>query len=182
MNVNKRSTQIKKLTIAGVCFALCMVLPLFIGQIPEIGMALSPMHIPVLIAGFVIGPIYAAVVGFLAPLIRFMLFGMPPMPNAIAMSFELATYGIVSGIMYKILPKKLIYLYVSLITAMLAGRIVWGIARVVMLGLVEVPFSMELFIGGAFVGAVPGIILHIVVVPPIVIALKKAGLMLNAKD
>ena len=38
---------LKKLVFAALCLALCMVLPLLTGQIPQIGKALSPMHIPV---------------------------------------------------------------------------------------------------------------------------------------
>ena len=179
MTENNRSKEIRRLTTAAVCFALCMVLPFITGQIPEIGMALSPMHIPVLIAGFVVGPIYATVIGFFAPLVRFMWFQFPPMPNALAMSFELAAYGVVSGILYRVLPKKVASIYISLIVAMLVGRVIWGAARVIMLGLMDTEFSWEMFIGSAFVGAVPGIVLHIVVIPVIIIALKRAGLMLN---
>ena len=172
----KNHNHIKSLTAAAVCLALCMVLPLLTGQIPQIGAALSPMHIPVLLAGFIAGPFYAAAVGLIAPGLRFMIFGMPPlMPTGVAMTFELAVYGLVSGLMYRVLPKNNISVYVSLVTAMVAGRIVWGIVRASIAGVRGLPFTMEMFVAGALVNAIPGIIVHIALIPIIVIALKRAG-------
>lgn len=154
--------------------ALALILPLLTGQIQQIGNALCPMHIPVLLCGFFCGPWYAMAVGFIAPLLRFLIFGMPPiMPIGIAMCFELLTYGLVSALLYKALPAKRQYIYVSLIGAMLAGRVVWGAARVIMFGLGKSEFGWAAFLSGAFVNAVPGIILQIVLVPVIVMALQK---------
>ena len=178
MNVTsatKRPISVKNLTTSGVCLALCILLPFLTGQIPQIGSALSPMHIPVLLCGFIAGPYYAGVVGFIAPLLRFLLLGMPPiMPTGIAMCYELAVYGIVSGLLYRILPKKTAFIYVSLIGAMLSGRFVWGVARLLLSGVAGMPFTWELFMSGAFINAVPGIIVHIILIPVIVMALKKA--------
>jgi len=154
--------------------AIALLLPFLIGQIPQIGSMLCPMHIPVLLCGFFCGPMYGLVVGFLAPLLRGMLFGMPQlMPNGVAMCFELATYGMVSGLLYGAFPKKKPYIYISLIAAMITGRIVWGIARVILLGLGNYDFGWAAFVSGAFITAIPGIILHIILIPILVIALKK---------
>jgi riboflavin transporter FmnP len=173
--MNTNTVRIQKLVIAAVCLALCMVLPFLTGQIPEIGSMLSPMHIPVLLCGFICGPAWAAVVGAIAPLLRFALFGMPPLfPMGVAMCVELATYGTVSGALYHLLPRKPIHVYVSLIIAMLAGRIVWGIVRVVLSGVSGAAFTWAAFMTGAFTQAIPGIILHIVLIPVIVLALQKA--------
>ena len=173
--MNTNTIRIQKLVISAVCLALCMVLPFLTGQIPEIGSMLSPMHIPVLLCGFICGPAWAAVVGAIAPLLRFALFGMPPLfPTGVAMCVELATYGAVSGALYHLLPRKPVNIYVSLIAAMLAGRIVWGIVRVVLSGVSGSAFTWAAFMAGAFTQAVPGIILHIVLIPLIVLALQKA--------
>jgi len=175
--MNKNFT-VKKIVLAAVCLALCMVLPFLTGQIPEIGQALSPMHIPVLLCGFLCGWPLAAVVGFVAPILRFVLFGMPPIfPTGVAMAFELASYGLVSGLLYAMLPKKPVNIYVSLIAAMLAGRVVWGIVSWAILGVTGSPFTFQAFIAGAFTGAVPGIICHIVLIPIIVFALEKAKVL-----
>ena len=167
--------NVKNLCLSAACLALCMVLPFFTGQIPQIGNALSPMHIPVLMCGLLCGWPYGLVIGFIAPLLRFLLFGMPPlMPTGLAMMFELAAYGAVSGLLLKLLPRKLPFLYVSLIGAMLTGRIIWGIARFI-LGLAVGPaFTISAFLSGAFVTAIPGIICHILLVPPVVIGVRRA--------
>ena len=135
MQTNLKKTTIRRMVWAAVCLALCMVLPFLTGQIPQIGSAISPMHIPVLLAGFICGPWWAMAVGAVSPLLRFALFGMPPIfPTGVAMCFELAAYGLVSGALYARLPKKTSNIYVSLIAAMLTGRVVWGIVRVVLSG------------------------------------------------
>lgn len=176
MKTKTRNSAILRMAYAAVCLALCMVLPFLTGQIPQIGSALSPMHIPVLLAGFLCGPWWAAAAGAVAPLLRFALFGMPPIfPTGVAMCFELAGYGLVSGLLYRKLPKKPVNVYVSLLAAMLAGRVVWGIVRVLLSGVAGEPFTWAAFMAGAFVNAVPGIIVHIALIPVIVLALRKAG-------
>lgn len=178
MKTKTRNSAILRMAYAAVCLALCMVLPFLTGQIPQIGSALSPMHIPVLLAGFLCGPWWAAAVGAVAPLLRFVLFGMPPIfPTGVAMCFELAGYGLVSGLLYRKLPKKPVNIYVSLLAAMLAGRVIWGIVRVLLSGVAGEPFTWAAFMAGAFVNAVPGIIVHIALIPVIVLALRKAGVI-----
>ncbi|MGI6622851.1 MAG: ECF transporter S component [Clostridiaceae bacterium] len=175
-------SSIKRITFTGMFLALAMVLPFLTGQIPQIGNALSPMHIPVLLCGFVCGWPYGLVVGFIAPLLRFALFGMPPIfPTGITMAFELAAYGLAAGLLYKTLPKKIYNIYVSLLLSMLIGRIVGGIVKffIVTFFAPNLPFGLAIFWTDYFVKAVPGIILHIVLIPVIVMALRNARLMLN---
>jgi len=169
---------LRQMTRAAICLALCMVLPFLTGQIPQIGSALSPMHIPVLLGGFLCGPGWAAAVGFIAPLLRFALFGMPPIfPTGLAMSFELAAYGLVSGLLYARLPKRTGSIYAALLTAMVAGRVVWGGVMVVLMGLSGSAFTWAAFAAGAFTNAIPGIIVHIVFIPVLVMALRRCGLL-----
>ena len=178
MNVNSRTKLLlRHLTCAAMCLALCLYLPFLTGQIPQIGRALSPMHIPVLLAGFLCGPWWAMVVGLVPPMLRHSLFLMPPLVTAIAMSFELAAYGLFSGLLYRLLPKKTVNIYVSLIGAMILGRIVWGITMVVISGVSGSAFTWSAFIAGALLNAVPGIILHIVLIPILVMALKRAKVL-----
>ena len=176
MQTKTPNPAIRRMVSAAVCLALCMVLPFLTGQIPQVGSALCPMHIPVLLAGFLCGSWWAMAVGAAAPLLRFALFGMPPIfPTGVAMCFELAAYGLVSGVLYARLPKKTANIYVSLLTAMLAGRAVWGIVRVVLSGVAGEPFTWTAFMAGAFINAVPGIIVHILLIPVIVLALRRAS-------
>lgn len=163
-----------KMILSAMFLALALVLPFLTGQLQQLGNMLCPMHIPVILCGFFCGPLYGLAVGAVAPILRFFIFGMPPlMPIGVAMSFELATYGLVCGLLYRFLPKKKPYIYVSLIVAMLSGRAVWGIVRAVMYGLGKAEFGISAFIAGAFTNAVPGIILQIVLIPILVMALEK---------
>lgn len=166
--------KVYRMVFAAIFLALALVLPFLTGQIQQIGNMLCPMHIPVLLCGFFCGPWYALAVGFIAPILRFFIFGMPPlMPIGIAMSFELATYGLVSGLLYKALPKKKPFIYVSLIGAMLLGRVVWGVVRVVLYGLGKSEFGWAAFMSGAFLNAIPGIIIQLILIPILVMALEK---------
>ena len=175
-----KSTATRKLVFAALLLALAMVLPFLTGQIPQIGQALCPMHIPVLLCGFVCGPIYAMAVGFIAPLLRFALFGMPPIfPTGVSMAFELLTYGLVAGLCYKHLPRRRINIYASLLIAMVAGRLVWGAVRFILTGLQPAKFGLAAFWAGAVAGSVPGIIVHIVLIPLLVMALEKAKLTIE---
>lgn len=163
----------KKIVMAGLFIALGFVLPFITGQIPKVGNMLLPMHIPVLIAGFVIGGKYGLVIGFIVPLLRSLILSMPPLPIAIAMAFELATYGFVIGLLYKKLPKKKINIYVSLILAMLSGRLIWGIVSYIIFTVNGTIFTLEMFMVGAFLNAIIGIVLQIIIIPPIVMTLEK---------
>lgn len=165
----------KKLVYSAMCLTLCLVLPFLTGQIPEIGSMLLPMHIPVLLCGFLCGGGWGAAVGFCAPLLRFAIFSMPPMPGCVSMAFELATYGLVVGLLHKKLGKGMKGIYMSLICAMVAGRLVWGAAQMAIMGLNGGSFPFSAFVAGAFTSAIPGIVLQLVLIPVLVRALDKAG-------
>ena len=167
-----------KLVLAALFLALGMILPFFTAQIPEIGSMLLPMHIPVLICGFVCGWRYGLLVGLITPLLRSLTFSMPPLfPSATAMAFEMAAYGAICGLLYARLPRSTKSVYISLLAAMVGGRIVWGIVEIPILGIAGRGYSWQLFMAGAFFNAVPGIILQVVMVPLIVIALERAHVM-----
>ncbi len=174
------SLQIRKMVYAAFCLALTLVLPFLTGQIPEIGSMLCPMHLPVLLCGFLCGWPWGLAVGFLAPLLRSLIFGMPPMfPTAVAMAFELAVYGGLSGLLYALLPRKHITVYIVLVISMIAGRVVWGIVQLILSGVTGNAFTWSAFLAGAVTKAIPGIILQLVLIPVLVIALEMAGLCLN---
>ncbi len=168
-----------KLTLAAMFLAIGLLLPLLTGQIKLIGNMLLPMHIPVILCGLICGWQYGLGVGFVMPLLRCALFGMPVFfPTAIAMAFELATYGFAVGFLYsRSRWKCVVALYRCMIAAMLSGRVVWGIAQVCLLGIGENGFTFELFISGAFLKAILGIILQLVLIPLIMIALNRTGLV-----
>lgn len=170
--------SVKKIVLSGLFIALGLLLPFLTGQIPEIGSMLLPMHIPVLLGGFICGWPYGLMIGLIVPVLRSFLFGAPRLfPSAVAMSFELAAYGFLTGLLYRILPKKITYVYVSLILSMIGGRIVWGIVSYFLYGLSGSAFSWEMFAGGAVINAIPGIIIQIVLIPAIIIALKRGNFL-----
>ena len=168
----------KKMVPSALCLALCLALPFLTGQIPQIGSTLCPMHFPVLLCGFICGPLWAGGIGLIAPLLRYLLFGMPAIyPGGLAMCYELATYGLVSGLLYRHLPPKTGYLYLSLIAAMLAGRLVWGAVRAIISGAGGAAFTWAAFLAGGFVNAAAGIVLQLILIPILVTALQRAHLL-----
>lgn len=171
--------RIKRLVLSALMLALAYVLPFFTGNIPQIGSMLLPMHLPVLLCGFLCGGPWGALVGSIASLMRSVLTGgFPPMfPTALAMAFELAAYGFISGLLYRRLPHSWAGTYASLAAAMIGGRIVWGIVEVILLTSTGSAFTFAAFVAGAFTNAIPGIILQLVALPAIVRALEKANLI-----
>ena len=153
--------------------ALALVLPFLTGQIPQIGSMLCPMHIPALLCGFFCGAPWGLLVGFVAPLLRSVIFGMPPMfPTAVSMAFELAVYGAVSGFLYIRLPRRTGSIYAALLAAMLAGRLVWGFVRLLLAGFDVNEFSLAMFWSGAVATAIPGILVQLIFIPVLVLALR----------
>ena len=169
----KKNNSLYKITLSGIFLALAYVLPFLTGQLPQAGSMLCPMHIPVLLCGFICGWKYGSVVGLIAPFLRSLTLSMPPLfPTAICMSCELAVYGLLTGLMYNLLPKKKIFIYVSLIIAMLLGRVVWGMAMFSSLGFSSELFNLSVFWTQAFANALPGIILQVILIPIIMIVYK----------
>ena len=173
-----RKTTIN-LTLTAMFLAIGMVLPFLTGQIPQIGNMMLPMHIPVLLCGLICGWQYGAVLGFILPIVRYFVFGMPVLfPTGIAMAFEMMTYGLVIGLMYGLSRWKcIVSLYRALITAMIAGRLVWAIAQMILLGISGGAFTMKMFLAGAFFNAVPGILIQLILIPAIMAALNRTGLV-----
>ena len=172
---NRSHSPARQLVLAALFLALAFVLPLLTGQLQQVGSMLCPMHFPVLLCGFVLGGPWGLAVGFVAPLLRSVLFGMPPMfPIAISMAFELAAYGVVSGLVWRKVKHTLPMMYAALVTAMVAGRLVWGAVRFVLAGLTGSSFPFSAFLSGALLTAVPGIIAQLVLIPLILVALQKA--------
>lgn len=162
----------KKLVLMSLFFAIGVILPFLTGQIPAVGSRLLPMHIPVLLTGFICGAPYGLLVGFILPLFRSLVYSMPPMyPTAIAMAFELATYGLCAGLFMKILPKKRLFIILNLLFSMIIGRIIWGIVTFALLNLNGNGFTWAAFMAGAFWNAIPGILVQLILIPTIVITL-----------
>lgn len=173
-STNKADRRLYRTSLSAMFLAIALVLPFLTGQIPQIGSMLCPMHLPVLLCGYFVGPWNALLVGFTVPILRSFLFGMPPiMPNGLAMAIELAAYGSIAGWLYQAFPKKKVFIYLSLILAMIGGRLIWGTAKALLLGVTGAAFGWEAFLAGAVLNSIPGIIVQIVLVPILVMVLKK---------
>lgn len=180
--MNRRS-NLYKLLLTAILLALGMVLPFFTGQIPAIGQAISPLHIPAFIAGLTCGWGWGLALGVILPLLRSMVFGMPPLVAvAIPMAFELAAYAVVSALCYALLRrrmKNLPAMLLALIIAMIAGRILGGAAKAVVMGITGSGFTFAMFISSYFVTTAAGALIHLILVPAVVLALEKARLSPN---
>ncbi len=175
-----KSNNLLKTVLSALFLALAYVLPFLTGQIPEIGSMLCPMHLPVLLCGFVCGWPWGLAVGIIAPLFRSLTLGMPPLfPTALCMAFELAAYGAVAGLMHKFMPRKKPFVYISLIVAMIVGRLVWGVAMFVFTGINAGAFTFSAFVAGAFTNAIPGIILQVVLIPILVMIIDNPNVIKN---
>ena len=167
----------KDLTLTAMFLALGLVLPFLTGQIPQIGNMLLPMHIPVFLCGLICGWRYGAILGFILPILRNAVFGMPVLfPTGIAMAFELMTYGFICGGLFIFLSKyvrklpTIVNIYISLISAMIIGRCIWGLAYFLFNFAVAdaAPFTLNYFLVSGFANAWPGIILQLVLIPSLI--------------
>ncbi len=171
------STNIHKLTFAALLIAIGWLLPLLTGQIPQIGNMLLPMHIPVLIGGVILGPWYGLIIGLVLPISRFFVFGAPIIyPIGFAMTFELATYGLITGLVFRNIRHKniIVRTIIALSIAMICGRIVWGVVQYI-IGIFGTDFTLMMFVQGAFIIAWPGIIIQFIIIPPIVKTFSQLG-------
>lgn len=162
--------KVINMVLSALFLSIGIVLPFLTAQIKEIGDSLLPMHLPTMLCGALCGPWYGLFIGFTMPVLRSLLFSMPPMyPSAVWMAFELATYGLVLGLTYKKFKTKgVLGIYISLITAMLSGRVVWGVVKAILLGVGGKAFTVTAFLVGGFVDAVPGIIIQLILVPLVI--------------
>lgn len=167
----------KKLVFSGLCIALGVVLPITLHSIPDSGSIFLPMHIPVLLCGLACGWQYGLACGIITPLLSSLITGMPPAAYLPAMVCELAVYGLLTGIMRRIITTRNLYagLYIQLITAMLAGRIVYGIINALIFRAGD--YSFSIWLSAVFVKSLPGIVIQLVLIPLLIIALRKAKLI-----
>lgn len=175
--IMKKLTLSKKSVITAMCIALCIVLPIALHLIPNAGTLLSPMHLPVLLCGLVCGWPFGLLCGILGPVLSSLLTGMPGMAILPSMILELAAYGFLSGLLMRLIHTKslTLNLYLSLIAAMLAGRIIAGLARALFFSAGN--YSFSLWASSYFISTLPGILLQLILIPVIYLALKKARLI-----
>lgn len=175
-----RSSVTRRIVLTGLCIALGVVLPLAFHAVPNAGSVLLPMHLPVLLCGLACGWVYGLGCGVIVPLLSSLLTGMPPAAYLPSMVCELAAYGLASGIMSSAvnIKRRTLGLYIQLIAAMLAGRVVYGIMNALIFAAGQ--YSFSIWLTGVFVTSLPGIAIQLVLIPLIIIALRRAKLIGNA--
>lgn len=172
-----RNSNLRKTVITAICVSLCVVLPVLAHLIPNGGSILSPMHIPVLLCGLICGPVFGGVCGVTGPLLSSLITGMPPLGYLPAMAVELCVYGLVSGLMMKLVRTKNLRLdlYISLVTAMVIGRIAAGVTQAAIFNAGS--YTLTVFLTSYFITAWPALLLQLVLLPQTVTALTKSRLI-----
>lgn len=170
-----KKINIYRLSLSAMLLALVFVLPLLTGQVPQLGERFCPMHIPVFLCGYLCSAYWGFAVGFVGPLLRSLIVGVPAplFPKGIAIAFELAAYGFMSGFLYKLLPKKRSNLYLSLIISMVAGRLVRAFVQLCCVGFDLTKFSFSAFGTVVVLNALPGIVIQLLLIPVLVSAVEK---------
>jgi len=169
-------SYVKSIVFTAVCAALCIVVPMAFHSIPNAGMVFLPMHIPVLLCGLICGWPYGLLCGLIGPLLSSITTGMPPAAMLPSMMVECATYGLVTGLMMRFVRTRsaVADLYISLICAMVLGRVVSGLAKALIFSPGTAPFA---WVTTSLVAGIPGIIIQLVLMPTIVVALTQARLL-----
>ncbi|UCG62512.1 MAG: ECF transporter S component [Candidatus Zixiibacteriota bacterium] len=170
--MSERASKTRYITHIALYLALAVLLPIGFHAFGLLGRVFLPMHIPVLLAGFLLGPVGGLVVGLLAPGISFLLTGMPPTYAVPLMTLELSIYGLIAGMTY---GKLKLNIYISLLIAMVLGRLMFALGLLVLGMFMKLPYTAAAFFSssGAVVAGIPGIIVQIVLIPVIVAALKR---------
>ena len=171
-------SSVKKITICSICVALCYALPLAFHAL-ALGSIFSPMHLPVFLCGLICGWQYGLICGVAGPLVSSLLSGMPPASQLFHMIPELCVYGVVCGLLVQLIRTKSLYadLYLSLIPAMLMGRVVAGVVRAVVYLSSAQTYSVALWAASYFVESVPALIMHLAAIPSLIVVLMKAKLI-----
>ena len=172
-------SSVKKITLCAISIALCVVLPSAFHVFGPVSSVLSPMHIPVLLCGLVCGWPYGAFCGIAGPLLSSAITSMPGLAYLVHMVPELCVYGLVCGLLLKLVRTGNLYgdIYCALVPAMLLGRVAGGVVRTLFMMGSGQSYTLALWVSAYLVQALPGIVLHLVLVPALVVVLTKAGLI-----
>lgn len=173
----KNRLEIFRIVLSSIFLTLAIVLPFITVNNPSLGNMFCLMHFPILLCGFFCGWKYGLLIGVVAPLLRSFIVGMPPMfPTAICMSAELGVYGLLTGILYLVFPKKKRYLYLNLLISIISGKLIWGIMMFSLLSFDISKFGVTAFFMQGIVNAIPGLILQFALIPVLVMLYEKIGL------
>ncbi len=163
-------TQTRQLVGTALFLALAVVLPIAFHQFGMAGRLFLPMHIPPLLAGFVFGPVSGILVGALAPSLSAVMTGMPPLYAVPLMSLELPLFGLAAGVCYQVYKLNL---YVSLIIAMIMGRLGFALGLMFLGWFIDLPYGIREFFLVAVPAGLPGMIIQLIIIPPLVLGIRR---------
>lgn len=166
------NSKTRKITYSALFLALGVIFPQIFHLFGGTGPVFLPMHIPVLLSGFFLGGTSAALVGFITVLISAALTGMPQVPILYFMLVEVTVYGLAAGLAYR---KLRLNVYVSLISAMIVGRLALSLSVFTLQPLLGLKLSPLGYITGALTQGLPGIILQLIFIPIVVLSIERAG-------
>jgi niacin transporter len=169
---------VEALGTAGICVAVGVLLPMFVHSIGLSPRAFLPMHFPVFLAGMLLAPQYALLVGLLSPALSAGFTGLPTTSQTMRMMPELATYAVATSYMLKFIPRlpglsqglgRIGAMMLAMLVAMLAGRIVY-IAMAALMGGFD---GFGYYAMVLLTPAIPGIVAQLVVIPPLALRLQR---------
>ncbi len=160
----------QKLSVTGLLVALGLLLPAFTAHLFALpGVVLLPMHIPVLLCGFLCGPRYGALCGLVTPVLSSLLTGMPPaFPMLPIMACQLVVMGLLGGLFT---TRLRLPLYPALLLTMAGGWLTYGLV----FSLLLLPTGgnlRALSLPAALLQGLPGMALQLLLIPGILLALK----------
>jgi len=162
-------TNIRGLAVGGVCVALGVVISFLFHSIASPRIFL-PMHYPVFLAGTLLDPLGAAVVGLLSPALSMGLTGMPTPEQTLRMMGELATYGVVVSCVLRLFGGfRWGTCLLALVIAMILGRAVHAALTMLLLGFQGWKWYLALYVPG-----IPGMVAQLVLIPPLAMRIRKA--------
>ncbi|MDF1544530.1 MAG: ECF transporter S component [bacterium] len=166
-------TRTRFLTHSALYLALAILLPLIFHAMGPGGRVFLPMHIPILLAGFLVGPLSGLLVGLLAPALSHLMTGLPPTYAVPLMSAELPIYGLIAGLAYR---KLRMNIYVSLLAAMLLGRVMFALSLIVLGLFMDIPYTFTQYLAGGamLLVSLPGILIQLTLLPLLVAAVRRS--------
>lgn len=178
VKIGEKMNKTKEIVLSGLLLASGIILPMIFHMFSLTGPIALPMHIPVLIGGFLLSPPLALLLGITTPIISGLLTGMPVMfPMAIIMALELGIYGLTASLAAR---KFKLSIFPALIISMIAGRIAAGLTVTLLVQLFGLKMNPLIFIQGAIITGIPGIIIQLIFIPALIHAIKSYFQMKSA--
>lgn len=158
----KERNHVRNLVISGLLLVLGLIIPYIFHSSGIAGNIFLPMHVPVLIGGFLLPPQFALLLGILTPIINSLITGMPGFPIVLIMIFELGTYGLLASVFYLKLRLPSVF---ALILSMIGGRIMAGLVVFILAIFFAIPLEPITYVIGAITTGIPGIVIQLILIP-----------------